>query len=804
MEGTRKRSKRSLCVAIAALSLLETGTALSQEAPVARAAPTTSAKLEEVFVTARRREENAQTVPISISAFSEAELQRHAFNGTAELTQLTPGLRFVSAGGGNNTSIQLRGQSRLPIGESPGAVAVYFNEVPLQNEAQLVPTFDIANIQVLKGPQGTLFGRNTTAGAVLITPKEPGFKTEGYANVGFGNYGFKNYEGGVTLPLVDERLSLRLAGQIRRQDGYTKNLSGGGDFDDSHNNSLRATLLWNVTDTISNLTMVDSFKEDIAGAAAFFIRVYPTGILRNPFFASVADCSQGGPFNPVPCSGFNPGRDLDDAFAQQQAHDRAAAYNTPLSQRRDIFGITNRSTFQFGDFTLKNILGYRTTDVKLVSDGDASLLPQVLETRQFQSNKQYSDELQLQGKLSDNINFTVGAFYLRSTPNKTAGQRSDSFFQQGTWGSEYYHSTTKAAFGQADFNLGDLVEGLSLTAGARYTWDRIELCSLSSPGNTLDPAVSPSGCDSYAGTPPAFPASSQINSESKAPTWTLSLNYQINDSVFAYLTNRRGYRQGGNNGRRFATPGTTQNPPCPALGDLCRDIRRYQSYDPEYVTDYELGTKVDWKIGDVGGRFNIDVFRSQYSDLQSVGLVNGLISPADPGLPPFGVIIYNGGKITVTGVDLEAMVALTPNLQLSVNGSYFHAKQDSIGSLQIDGVTPGTSIIGTSPKWSYNADVRYILPVAPAQTQLAVSANYFWQDTVGPNPDQRLDSYGLLGGRLEANEIAGSKVSVGFYIKNALNKEYYYAFANGVPDFGFVSGFRGPPRTYGIDATFRF
>src|SRR5690606_34733962 len=144
--------------------------------------------------------------------------------------------------------------------------------------------------------QGTLFGRNTTAGAVLITPKEPGFETEGYATVGVGNYGFRNYEGGVTMPLVDERLSLRVAGQIRRLDGYTDNLMGEPDYDDAHNDSLRATLLWNLTDSLSNLTMVDYFQEDIAGAAAFFIRVYPTGILRTPFFASFADCSQAGPF----------------------------------------------------------------------------------------------------------------------------------------------------------------------------------------------------------------------------------------------------------------------------------------------------------------------------------------------------------------------------------------------------------------------------------------------------------------------------------------------------------------------------
>src|SRR5690606_38153923 len=130
--------------------------------------------------------------------------------------------------------------------------------------------------------QGTLFGRNTTAGAVLITPKEPGFETEGYATVGVGNYGFRNYEGGVTVPLVDERLSLRVAGQIRRLDGYTDNLMGGPDYDDAHNDSLRATLLWNITASLSNLAMVDYFHEDIVCDTGFFIRVHPDRFLRTP------------------------------------------------------------------------------------------------------------------------------------------------------------------------------------------------------------------------------------------------------------------------------------------------------------------------------------------------------------------------------------------------------------------------------------------------------------------------------------------------------------------------------------------
>src|SRR5690606_28238221 len=160
-------------------SLLATSVCLSIVAPaagvnaqeVSDSELVLSRTIEEIVITARRRDESAQTVPISIGAFGPEELGRRSVESLEDLTRITPGLRFAAEGGAQNTTISLRGLSKIPVGDGAPAVVTYFSDVPLPSTGTNLPTFDLANIQVLKGPQGTLFGRNTIGGAVLVTPE---------------------------------------------------------------------------------------------------------------------------------------------------------------------------------------------------------------------------------------------------------------------------------------------------------------------------------------------------------------------------------------------------------------------------------------------------------------------------------------------------------------------------------------------------------------------------------------------------------------------------------------------------------
>ena len=199
--------------------------------------------LDQIVVTARRREEDAQTVPVSVTAFTGEALEQRGVRELDDLNLITPGLRFSQEGGKTTTTVILRGLGRNPIGEGVPAVVTYFADVPLVGEGTNVPTYDLANIQVLKGPQGTLFGRNTIGGAIVIQPERPNYDFGGYVRAEYGRFDYRTLEGAINALIVEDKVAVRFAGQIRRGDGSIKNLNGGPDFNDVHTDAFRVSLL---------------------------------------------------------------------------------------------------------------------------------------------------------------------------------------------------------------------------------------------------------------------------------------------------------------------------------------------------------------------------------------------------------------------------------------------------------------------------------------------------------------------------------------------------------------------------------
>lgn len=176
--------------------------------------------IEEIIVTATRREESAQTVSVSVTVLSDIHLAEQGFNNMRDLTMMVPGLRTASTGGADTADFSLRGLRRIPFSESPPAVVSYFSDVPMPAEGAQFNINDLESIQVLKGPQGTLFGRNTIGGAILLTPKKPVYNVEGYIKAGVGDYNLRRLEGAINVPLVDDKVALRFAGQTEKRDGY--------------------------------------------------------------------------------------------------------------------------------------------------------------------------------------------------------------------------------------------------------------------------------------------------------------------------------------------------------------------------------------------------------------------------------------------------------------------------------------------------------------------------------------------------------------------------------------------------------
>jgi len=377
--------------------------------------PSTIAQTEigEIVVTARRRNESLQSVPVSINAFDTAAMESRSIRTTTDLTQASPGLRFSSEGTTYTSSVSMRGLGKNAAATTgTPAVVVYFAEVPVPGDNLNIPTYDLASIQVLKGPQGTLFGRNTIGGAILIAPARPSFDFSGYMRGTYGNYDYKALEGAINLPLIDDVAALRIAGQIRRRDGYVQDLSYGDRLDDVNQNSVRASLLLEPAENFSNTTIFDYFDASEKGNGYILFRV-----------------------NHLPGLEFLDGP-LDDALAAQQTggiRRTRSAVPDPYTKPR-FWGITNITEWQLGNIELKNIFGYRVNDIRIrgnfdglppLFDDDVALY-KTLAARN--NDRSISDEFQAQGKmLGGRLDFIVGAFYSKLEPNGVRGITNRSF-----------------------------------------------------------------------------------------------------------------------------------------------------------------------------------------------------------------------------------------------------------------------------------------------------------------------------------------------------------------------------------------
>lgn len=721
--------------------------------------------LDEIVVTARRRDESSQAVPVSVTALGAMQIEEKGIVDLKDLTNLSPGLRVVTTGGGVNADISMRGLKRVPIGDGAPAVVVYMADVPLPYSATIVPTFDLENIQVLKGPQGTLFGRNTLGGAVVLTPAKPDFDgVNGYAKASIGNYNSSIVEGAVNLP-VNDTLAVRLAYQKQHADGYVKNLGVGNDLNDVNNENFRASVLWEPIPELSNLTVID------------YMDAHETGT------ASVIDQNANNPLNLFSLVFNIPQAGIDQLVAAQKDRGmyKIVYGQEPIVDRR-FWGISNKTEWDMNDaVTVRNILGYREAKSFVLQDTDGTPLP-VFDANSLDHSSQLSNELQFLGNAMDGkLDWIVGAFYLESEPEGPSGTQF-SVGVPAPWNATFGYRENKALFGQIGYDLGDLVEGLKLNLGLRNTWDEAEVCAFTEAVAVRRSDVGPGDC----------PSSARADTDGEESTWTFGLDYQLNDSVFLYGVTRRGYREGGLNTPNF--DGTVFAP--------------FQSYEPELITDYEVGVKTDWMLGDAVGRYNLSVFRTDYEDIQAlvnVQAYRAILAQQQLPVPPnpgYGSLNVNGGETTIDGIESELVLEPTDNLQLSWLVNYLHQSIDK----QAVAPFPGTSapeITSPTPRWSSTASLRYAYPLDALETDLVVNADVYWSDkyVVGV---WEADSYSVTNLRISLDGIQGSGFGLALFGRNLFDEEYWSAGASTTPSIGVFTGQVGAPRMYGLEANYKF
>lgn len=736
----------------------------------------------EITVTARRREESAQTVPVSVTAFNEEMLREKAVVSTQDLTYTTPGLNVAPQTSRDTPSIVIRGQRRATAGAAAPSVVTYFADVPLPNEGSIVPTFDVGSIQVLKGPQGTLFGRNTTGGALLLYPVAPDYDFGGYGQLTLGSYNERTFEGAVNVPLVEDRVALRLAGQIARRDGYTKNHGVGGDLDDRHNDALRGSLLLEPVDGLKNVTVFDYYKAKENGTGTILNGVYP-----NPAVAG-----GGNARSTVNAPYFNcgvAGCDIDIALAEQKANGvRDVSTSIAPRSNRTFWGIANTTTLDVGTVTFKNIFGYRRSKFDAVRDMDGSYL-QLNESRSNTAVEQYSNEFQIMGKLfNDKLDWIVGAFYLKSDPTGVNGGVTYAAVIPGrtfTYNENYNSATSKALFGQIGYAFGGFADGLRFNGGFRYTWDKSSGCSVAVL-STLD-RIGPDDCEARGGRTGA--------EKSKAPTWTLGFDYKVNDDIFLYITNRRGYRAAGFN-----------------QSGLSSYFDGFETYKPEKVTDYEAGIKSSWQIGDVKGRFNIAAYTSKYSNIQrSIFPGANFDGDNDPSNDP-GNLIINAAKATIKGTEFDFSITPVRGFSVTGFGAYTDAKYDEYSApaafVPLLGANPVNNKFSYTPKWTLGAGARYAHDLG-GFAELVINANWFHSSKVwyverplDTNGTQK--AYDTVNLKFDLNDIEGRGIDLGLFVRNLF--DVTYAAAGGVvtPSITATSLVYNEPRVIGVQLRMAF
>ena len=793
-----------------ALTISLGAAAFAATIPVAHAQETQAAGLEEVIVTARKRDEGSQTVPIAMVALSSDVLSQRGVTDLEGLNSVVPGFHFGEQGGKGNTDVILRGLSKIPLGEGVPSVVTYFANVALPPHGGNVPTYDIANIQVLKGPQGTLFGRNTLGGAVVIAPVAPTYELGGYLKGDYGTKDYRNLEGAINVPIVEDKVALRVAGKVVRQDGLVKNLTGGPDSDDTHQNSYRISLLLNPTEKLESTTVYDHTIAIEHSAGEHLYSVQP-GFFANPALAGL-----GSILLPQ----------LNAALAAQQAAgfwSSAPNLADGGKENENLWGISNDTSYDAGVATVRNILGYRrVTQNESIDTGDAGVLMAPLgaggamvpftlfDAAQSVQRSYLSDELQLFGNaLDERMDWIVGAFYNKDKNTGPSGSLFTQFEPTGVYAPAITSLVTnenKSLFGQVGMDLSEwTVDGLKLNLGLRESWDDVSACGGSQVGATT--YLSTGECNSLAGTSNSAASIGTITNTGKDLSWTIGLDWQINPDTLAYITSRRGWRGVNVNTPLFQTPYTTGGAACPtAPNGICPNLTAFQKTEPERLTDVELGVKNDWKIGTVKGRINAATFVSKYDkalqflNVQALGIPQQVLD-----YPTNASIGVNAANLTIWGVETDLTVVPVDSLTLTFSGAYTEQHVDSVMQPQDNLSLAASQITLPSPKFSGTLAAAWTLPVHPLDSDIVAGGNFYHTDPFSGQGGQNIPGYNLTSFRLDWKGIAKTSLDLGAYLNNAFDTHYYSS-----PDVYLGNGFpvqvllQGLPREWGVEATYKF
>lgn len=814
-----------------------------------------------IIVTARRQEEKLQDVPISITVMSEEAVAKRNIVSAGELGAYVPSLSTNANFGPDKSSFAIRGF--IQEGRTSPSVGVYFADVVAPrantgttsgNGAGVGNFFDLQNVQVLKGPQGTLFGRNTTGGAILLVPTKPTDKLEGYFEGSAGNYNMHRLQGVLNVPLSDTILT-RLAVDWNQRDGYLRNRSGIGPdkFGDVDYIAARFSIVAKLTDSLENYTIARYSKSKTNGNVP--------KMLSAPACTSFFVCAQPGypgfPYDPTslqPLLGVLAQMQIGRAQARGDGFwDVENSRPNPRSNQ-ETWQVINTTTWEASDsLTVKNIISYAEfrEDIDFSLFGDNFTYPanfffpgapsgnfpvidiETGASGNYAAQSTFTEELQFIGEAADGkLKWQAGAYLEISRPLKFNSAYNSIFIgctdpatvqcpndpltnllgaPPGS-GSVFAANiknffNNKGFYAQATYDLNDY---FALTGGIRYTIDKMRDTSRNINGVLLTPgSLTPSyfcqniqvfnnGPDLEHAqrvfvnslTDPA--CENTIRIKSSRPTWLINLDYKPNADILIYAKWARGYRQ----------------------GTIISGNVGLETTGPEKVDTYEVGAKTTFR-GAVPGYFNIAAFYNDFQDQQLAA--NAVVAPAFRGIIPPSQVIINAGTSRIWGIEVDASARPFEGLKIDAAYAYLNTRLKSVTPpptpiffSQLVPVASAGSELAQSPKNRITITATYTLPLDESIGNVSIGATFTHTDANRVH-DQRfaptqyiVRAVDQLNLNAEWDSIAGQPIDLAFFMTNVMNqKRVLYPIAT-YPTLGAEAGYLNLPRMWGFRLKYRF
>ncbi|HWA63313.1 MAG TPA: TonB-dependent receptor [Caulobacteraceae bacterium] len=767
--------------AVALAGLFTPAMAAEATSDTAAASAGGGVEVETIIVTARRREENLQTAPVSVTAVSPTQLKNAAAVDIRDLAGRAPDLVIDPVNAGPSAAaISIRGISFEDIEKSfDPAVGVLIDDVYIgTNTGQLTDTFDLASVQVLRGPQGTLFGRNTIGGVVSLQRTRPTGEFGGQVDVIVGDYGRQEYKGVLNLPKIGDVLSTKLFVSERKSDGYMQNVTLNQRTPGSDVLRFGGAFLIQPTSNFDlNLTLEHSRERShndqapLSASTDLICAQLPFGpggsliYLGPPFQPPASECNRGT------------GADLYTTFSN-----KLGVLNN------DENDITAQANWRLGGVTLTSITGYRRNKEHAVQDFD-SVSIDFFDTVRDQIYHQVSQEFRLSGKVTDAADFVVGAYYFDSHYSLDQATNYGLLLQaaaglpaQGRQQVEH-NSRSYAVFGDVDWTFAP---NWRLSVGGRYTRDEKHLDN------------------SYPGV---FATSAGASWGQFTPR--ASIDWRPTSDVMLYASYSRGFRSGGFNGRS-ATPISSTTP-----------------YNPEKVDAYEAGAKTSWL--DHRLVLNASVFDTEYKDKQE----EVVVPVTSGGANAQETLVANAAQARIYGAEFELQAQPTRELSLRASLGLLHAQYGRF--LQVDATYPTLNddmsnlTLRRAPKVTADVGFDYRMPVSFGTVSLSADYRYIGahETVITPAPGTGVYTgagcpttnctyiapindprgHAVASNLIDASlgfehPIGDRNVRIAVFGRNLLDERHLAGALAVAGLFSFGTGI--PPRTWGVELSAKF